>query len=57
MLGVVVVNGVGEFDLDGKRATIVAYYDEIDLVVSVACSELPDASFGDLGRDAHTEGD
>ena len=57
MLGVVVVNGVGEFDLDGKRATIVAYYDEIDLVVSVACSEMPDASFGDLGRDAHTEGD
>jgi hypothetical protein len=51
-----VVDGVGQFDLDGKDASVVADGDKVDFVIAVARAEVPDGGFGGLGGHAHAQG-
>ena len=52
MLGVAVVNGTGSFDLDRQDGAIFTSDDQIDLVVAVACAEVPDIGLSSLRRNA-----
>ena len=55
MLGVAVVNGTGSLDLDRQDGTIFTRDDQIDLVVAVACTEVPDVGFSSLRRNADAQ--
>lgn len=52
MLGVAVVGCTGSLDLDRQDGAIFTSDDQIDLVVAVACAEVPDVGFSSLHRNA-----
>ena len=55
MLGVAVVHGTGTLDLDRQDGAIFTSDDQIDLVVAVACAEVPDVGFSSLRRNADAQ--
>jgi len=54
-LGVAVVGCTGSLDLNRQDGTIFTSDDQIDLVVAVACAEVPDVGLGSLRRDADAQ--
>lgn len=55
MLGVAVVDGTGSLDLDRQDGAIFTSDDQIDLVVAVAGTEVPDVGLSSLRRDADAQ--
>jgi hypothetical protein len=54
-LGVAVVGCTGSLDLDRQDVTVFTNDDQIDLVVAVACAEVPDVGLSSLRRDADAQ--
>ena len=55
VLGVAVVDGTGSLDLDRQDGSIITNNDQIDLVVAVACAEVPNVGLSSLRRDADAQ--